>query len=144
MISKQRRVCSAPYVPRHTSGIYRWYHRYRTLRRVRYHVSTGIGHFSKFGTTSMPLPDASVNSVRCGYLYRRCRYKLSYHFGNFGTASIPVPDTSVSSVRHPYRHRGCRYPTEHTLGIYHSVYNSNINPVNSINLRDGTPCCFRY
>ena len=36
---------------------------------------TGTGHFGKFGTTSIPAPNTSVNSVRRQYRYR--------HFGNF-------------------------------------------------------------
>ena len=116
------RVCSVRYVPRRTGGIYRRYYRYRTPRYVRYGVNTGTGNFGKFGTTSIPVPETSVSSVRHRYRYRRCRYRLSYryrtlrqvrydvntgtrHFGEFGTLSIPVPETSVSSVRHQYRYR---------------------------------------
>ena len=55
-------------------------YRYRTLRQVRCSINTGTGHFVKFGTTSIPVPDV-------------VRYDM-----------IPVPDTSVSSV-HQYRYR---------------------------------------
>ena len=69
---------------------------------------TGIGHFGKFGTAPIPVPDASVSSVQHQYRYRtlgQIRYGINIgtgHFGNFGT-TIPVPDSSVSSV-HQYRH----------------------------------------
>ena len=54
---------------------------------------TGTGQFGNFGTTSIPVPDASVTSVQHQYLYR---------------TSIPLRDTSVSSVRHQYRYRTVR------------------------------------
>ena len=71
---------------------------------------TGTGHFGNFGTTSIPVPDKSVNSVRHQYRYRTLRYVrydmdagtagtgTGFHtgtgnVGKFGTASIPVPDT---------------------------------------------------
>ena len=52
---KLARVCSVRYVPRHTAGI------------------TGTGHFGKFGTTSIPVPDISVSSVRHSYRYQTIR-----------------------------------------------------------------------
>ena len=108
MNSRQRRVSSARYVPRHTAGI------------------TGTGHFGKFGTTSIPVPDAWVNSVRHQYQYRtlrQVRYDMdtgTAHFGKFGTISIPVPlvpvqtfipvpGASVISVQYQYRYRTLRY-----------------------------------
>ena len=78
------RVCSVPYVPRRTGGIYRRCHWYRTLRQVRYGVNTGTGNFGKFGTTSIPVPAVPVQTF------------------------VPVPDTSVSSVRRQYRYRKLR------------------------------------
>ena len=60
------RVCSVRYVPRRTGGIYRRYY--------------GTGHFGKFGTTSIPVPDTSVSSVRHQYRYRRRRHGLSYRY----------------------------------------------------------------
>ena len=86
---------------------------------------TGTGHFGKFGTASIPLPETLISSVRHQYRYRTLRY-VRYdvntgtggagtdfrtgtgHFGMFGTTSIPVPDISVSSVRHQYRYRKLR------------------------------------
>ena len=32
--------------------------------KVRYELHTGTRHFGKFGTTSIPVPDTSVSSVR--------------------------------------------------------------------------------
>ena len=49
------RVCSVRYVPRHTAGI------------------TGTGHFGKFGTTSIPVADTWVTSVRHQYRFRTLR-----------------------------------------------------------------------
>ena len=45
------RVRSVRYVPRHTAGIYRRYDWYRTLRIVRYDISTFTEHVGTFGTT---------------------------------------------------------------------------------------------
>ena len=61
---------------------------------------TGTGHFGKFGTISIPVPDTSVSAEQHQYRYR--------HFGKVGT-TIPVPDNSVNSVRHRYRYRLPRY-----------------------------------
>ena len=66
------KVCSVRYVPKHTPGI------------------TGTGHFGKFGTTSIPVPDTSVSSVRHQYRYRalqevRYIHTGTVHFGKFGT-----------------------------------------------------------
>ena len=89
-------LCSVRYAPRHTAGIYRRYYRYRTI---------------VLGTTSIPVPDTSISSVRHQYRYRTLRY-VRYdintgtgHFRKFGTTSIPVLNTSVSSVRLGYRYR---------------------------------------
>ena len=86
-------------------------YRYRTLRSGRYDINTGSGHFGKFSTTSIPVPDTSISSVRHQYRYRTLRY-VRYdintgtgHFRKFGTTSIPVLNTSVSSVRLGYRYR---------------------------------------
>ena len=98
------------------------YGTYRGIPAVYTAGITGTRHFCKFGTTSIPVPDTSVTSVRHQFRYRTFRY-VRYintgtgHFGNFSTTSIPVPDTSVTSVRHPYRFREYRYRTEHTLDI---------------------------
>ena len=124
--SIQRRVCSGTV---------------RTESYRRYIYTAGItctGRFGKFDTTSIPVLDTSVSSVR-QYRYRtlqQVRYDINTgighfgkvgttsipvlpvpvqtfdnstrHFGNFGTTSIPVPDTSISSVRHQYRYRTLR------------------------------------
>ena len=101
------------------------YGTYRGIPPVHTASITGNGHFGKFGTTSIPVPDSSVTSVRYGYRYRRYRYRPSYryrtnrqvrydintgtgHFGKLGTASIPVPYTSAISVQHQYRYRTLR------------------------------------
>ena len=43
----------------------------RCRYRCRYDINTGTGHFGKFGTTStIPVPDTSVSSVR-----HYCRYR---------------------------------------------------------------------
>ena len=87
------RVCWVRYVSRHTAGIYRRYDRYQTLRVV-----------GKFDTTSRPLPDTSVSSVRHRYRYPAATGTDVHtgigHFGKFGTTSIPVRDISASWVPH--------------------------------------------
>ena len=86
---------------------------YRKIRQVRCDINTGtggagtdfrtgIGHFGKFGTTSILVPDTSVSSVQPQYRYRRYRYARLYrsqyryrynidtgtvHFGQIGTIS---------------------------------------------------------
>ena len=52
--------------------------------------------------TFVPVPDASLSSVRHQYRYRKLR-QIEYDI------SIPAPETSVSSVRHHYRYRRYRY-----------------------------------
>ena len=47
---------------------------YRCRYRYRYDINIGTGHFGKFGTTSIPVPDTSVSSVRHQYRYRTLRY----------------------------------------------------------------------
>ena len=88
--------------------------------KVRNELDTGTRHLGMFGTTSMPVPDASVRvlyrvpgvftlpkwSGAASIPYQTIRYgsiQTRHHFGKFGTASIPVHDTSVSSVRPRYR-----------------------------------------
>ena len=39
---------------------------------------TGTGHFGKVGTTSIPVPDTSVSSVRHPYRYREYRYPTEH------------------------------------------------------------------
>ena len=74
--------------------------------------------------TFVPVPDASVSSVRYQYTGNFGKFGTTGNFGKFGTASIPagtyfrtsaghfgkfgtppikVPDTSVSSVRRQHR-----------------------------------------
>ena len=73
---------------------------------------TGTGHFGKFGTTSIPVPDTPESSVH-QYRYRtlQVRYINTGTSGTgmdfctgagtgIGTTSIPVPDTLVSPVQH--------------------------------------------
>ena len=89
------RVCSVRYVPRRTA--------------VYTADITGTGHFVKFGTTSIPVPDTSASSVRYQYRYRILRYvRYDINTGTsgtgmdvctevgagIGTTSIPVPDAS--------------------------------------------------
>ena len=38
--------------------------------KVRYALDTGARHFGKFGTTSIPIPDTSVSSVRSSIIPR--------------------------------------------------------------------------
>ena len=52
---------------------YRLSYWYRTLRPFRYNINTGTGYFGNFGTTSIPVPDTSVSSVRDQYRYRTLR-----------------------------------------------------------------------
>ena len=56
-----------------------------------------------FGTTSVPVRDTSVSSVRYRYRYR---LKIRGTGTGTGTTSIPVSDTYISSVRHQYQHLG--------------------------------------
>ena len=71
---------------------------------IRYGVYRGI-------PPVLPVPDASVSSVRHQYRYRtlrQVRHDINSgtgHFGKFGTTTIPVPDTLVSSARPQYRYR---------------------------------------
>ena len=52
---------------------FRLSYRYHTLRQVRCSINTGTGHFGKFGTASIPVPDTSVSSVQYQYQYRTLR-----------------------------------------------------------------------
>ena len=78
---------------------------YRSRSRYRYAINTGTGHFRKFGTISIPVPNTSGSSVH-QYRHRTLR-QVRYintgtgHFGKFGTISTPVSDISAISVRHP-------------------------------------------
>ena len=70
---------------------------------------TGTGHFGNFGTTSIPVPDTSVSSVRCQYRYQTPRYKFGTSISVspvpvWMSASEPVP----VSVQHRYRYRTFR------------------------------------
>ena len=49
-------------VPDTSISSVRHQYRYRTLRKVRYDINTGTGHFGKFGTP-IPVPDTSASSV---------------------------------------------------------------------------------
>ena len=108
--SIQTRGCSVRYAPSHTAGI------------------TGTWHFGKIGTTSIPVPDTSVSSVRFGKIgmtsiryrtlrpVRSVRHQYRYrtlrqvrhdintrtgHFDKFGTTSIPVSRIPVPYRKHP-------------------------------------------
>ena len=43
-----------------TAGTGTYFHRYQTLRYLRYNMNTGTGHFDKFSTTSIPVPRIPV------------------------------------------------------------------------------------
>ena len=43
---------------------------------------TVTGHFGKFGTTSIPVPDTSVSSVQHPYRYRAYRYRTEHTLEN--------------------------------------------------------------
>ena len=78
------------------------------------------GRFGRFGTTSIPVPEPSVSSVRHEYRHRKfqqfgttldkypCRrYRYIFrtdagHISKFGTTPLPVPGTWVRSVRRQY------------------------------------------
>ena len=94
------------------------YGTYRGIPPIYTTGNIGIGHFGKFSTTSIPVRETSVSSVRRQYrnrTLRKVRYNINTctgHFVKFGTIRIPVPpvpvqtfipvrDTSVSSV-HQY------------------------------------------
>ena len=73
-------------------------YRYPTLWQIRYDINTGTGQFGNFGTTSIPVPDTSVGSVRYGY--GTVGTGTDFHTGTgnfckFGTTSIPVPGVPV-------------------------------------------------
>ena len=84
------------------------YCQYRDIPPVYTAGCTGTGHFGKFGTTSIPVPDTEVGSVQHQYRYRilrQVRYSINAgdpNIGNFGKTSTLVPDISASSVRHQY------------------------------------------
>ena len=56
---------------------------------------TGAKHFGKFGTTSTPVPDTSVSSVRYQYRHRALRYDIHTGTGRTGT----VPNTPSENRR---------------------------------------------
>ena len=61
---------------------------------VRYEINTGPRHLGKFGTTSIPVPDASV-----------IRYDLntgSRHLGKFGTPTQNTPGTGIPYRTYPW------------------------------------------
>ena len=43
---------------------------------------TGTGHFCNYGTTSIPVPDTSVTSVRHAYRYWAYRYRTEHPIEN--------------------------------------------------------------
>ena len=49
------------------------YGTYRGIPPVYAAGVTGTGHFGKFGTTSLPVPNTSVSSVRHQYRYHTTR-----------------------------------------------------------------------
>ena len=63
-------------------------YRYRKLRKVRYGINTGTGHFGMFGTISIPVsavPDMHACTEACT---------------GIGTALRSVPNTWVGSAQH--------------------------------------------
>ena len=103
------RPCVPPALPAPDTSVssVRHQYRYRTLRYVRYDITTGTGHFCKFGKTWMtvppvpvqpfiPVPDTSVISVQH-------QYRGTGQFGKFGTTSI-----LVSRIPIPYRTQPCK------------------------------------
>ena len=104
-------VCSVRYVPSHAAGIYRRYDRYRTLRIVRYDISTFTGRVGKFDATARPLPGTSVSSVR-----HRCRYPaatgIDFHVGvgRFGKLRHQSRYDILRQIRYliQYRYRTLR------------------------------------
>ena len=67
-------------------------YRYRTLRKFRYNINTGTGHFGKFGTTSTPVPETSARWVRHPYRYREYRYHTEHTLGRFNGWNHPHLD----------------------------------------------------
>ena len=90
-------VSSVRYGCRYRRYRYRLSYRYHTLGQVRYNIDTGTGHFRKFSTASVPVPDTS-----------EIRYDINTSSGHFSASSVrhqyvlPVPE------RYLHR-RACRY-----------------------------------
>ena len=68
------------YVPRHTTGI------------------TGTEHFGKLCTTSIPVPDTSVSSVRHLYRYREYRYRTEHTLGSLWKLPKLVEESMATST----------------------------------------------
>ena len=60
------------------------YGTYRGIPPVYTAGITGPGHFGKFGTASIPVPETSVSSVRHPYRYREYRYRTEHTLIFFG------------------------------------------------------------
>ena len=65
---------------------------------------TGTGHFGnfgtsthlgKFGTTSIPVPDTSVSSVRRPYRYQEYRYRTEHTLGKMRRFNNSYQGTAV-------------------------------------------------
>ena len=112
---------------------------------------TGTGHFGKFGTTSIPVPDTPESSVH-QYRYRtlQVRYINTGTSGTgmdfctgagtgIGTTSIPVPDTSVNLAKHgPGTGHFGMFGTTSTR--YHHIVTSSLGAsAPHIHARKGTP-----
>ena len=54
---------------------------YEYSGRVRYEFGTGTRLDSRFGTTSIPVPNTSVSSVRHPYRYLEYRYRTEHTLG---------------------------------------------------------------
>ena len=65
---------------------YMYLYRYQTLRQVRYTSINGTEHFDKLDTTSIPVPDTSVSSIRHPYRYREYRYRTEHAVENHNRA----------------------------------------------------------
>ena len=70
-------------------------------------INAGTGHFVVFGSTSIPVPNTPLSSVRHQDRYRtlrEARYDTNTsagHFGKLDTTSIPVPGVPVADrARH--------------------------------------------
>ena len=96
-------------------------YRYRTLRQVRYYTNSDAGHFGKFGTTSISVPDTSVSSVRHPYRHMyRCigtvpntPLQYSYNSNNvLITESFPPDQWHCRNVQPPWKkYHKCQHST---------------------------------
>ena len=89
------------------------YGTYRGIPAVYTVGITGTGHFGKFGTTSISVPDTSVCSVRHQYRHRTLRYVRSDI--NTGTENTgTVPNTPLVYYNQPISH-------QHDISIVHTL-----------------------